>query len=127
MYLCPVPSLLERLRRLPWIAIGLSAAVVASGFASIDPVINGVTRGQMLDAHLDRSAGYVALGPISGILDAITLFGVGQHIAFGVWLIGGYLGARVWLGMSRGTTVKREGVMAAGAFACLFALYAAVA
>jgi predicted metal-dependent phosphoesterase TrpH len=44
-------------------------------------VRDAVTRGGATDAYLTRSTGYVALAPLSNVLDTLTLLSVRQHLA----------------------------------------------
>ena len=55
--------------------------------------------------------GYVALAPLSNILDTLTLLTVGQHIAVGLWVIGTFILIRVFRAR-KGTTIRRELVAA---------------
>lgn len=90
----------------------------------LDVIRDASNLGAVGDARLERSGGYVALGPISSMFDAMTLFTVGQIIAFTLWAIGLYIVLRI-LWRKRGTSIIRELGYFAAAFATLLAVYAA--
>ena len=60
--------------------------LLSSGLA-VQPVRDAVTRGDIAEAYLSRSMGYVALAPLSNVLDTVVLLSLRQHIA----LVGGAL------------------------------------
>jgi hypothetical protein len=68
-------------RRIPWLAIALSLAVILSSGASVQPIRDAVTGGDVAEAYLSRSMSYVALAPLSNVLDTLVLLSVKQHAA----------------------------------------------
>lgn len=117
----------ERSRRIPWALIGLTLLVLVAALMPLDPIRDAVIGAPVADARLDRSVAYVALGPISSMLDALTLFTVAQIIGFTLWAMGLYMIARVLYRRRRRVTMVREGIYALIAFAVLLAVYAAAA
>ena len=115
------------LRRLPWIAIALTFLVIAGSAFAIEPIRDAITRSGVDDARLERSFGYVVLGPISSVLDALTLFTVGQIIGFALWFLGLYAAIRFFRRLDHGVTIGREASYAVAAFVTLLAAYAAAA
>jgi predicted metal-dependent phosphoesterase TrpH len=59
----------------------VSLAVVLSSAFVVSPVRDAATLSSATDAYLTRSTGYVALAPLSNVLDTLTLLSVRQHIA----------------------------------------------
>jgi hypothetical protein len=112
----------SRLRSLPWIALLLTLLIGVSALFPADAIRDAVTLGAMPDARLERSLAYSALGPVSSMFDAMTLFSVQQIIGFTLWAIGLYVLARVLF--RRPVGVKREAVYAVVAFVVLIATYA---
>ena len=74
----------------------MTLAVLISAAVAVEPIRDASTLGVVPEANLDRSAGYLALAPLSNVLDVLTLFGVRQHIALLVWLIVLYVLMRLW-------------------------------
>lgn len=68
-------------RRVPWTAVGISVLVLLSAAFAVDPLRDAMTLGLLPEAHLDLSVGYIALAPLSNVLDTLTLLGARQHIA----------------------------------------------
>jgi hypothetical protein len=113
---------LSRLRAFPWTALVLTLMLGVAALASTDPIRDAATLGPIADARLDRSFGYVVLGPVSSLFDAMTLFSVEQIIGFTVWAIALYVVARVLC--RRPVGVLREGIYAVVAFVMLLVIYA---
>lgn len=67
--------------RVPWLPIALSLIVVLTAAAARRPIRDAGSLGDVSEAYLARPVGYVALGPISTVLDTIALLSVRQHIA----------------------------------------------
>jgi hypothetical protein len=100
--------------------------LVTSAFA-IDPVRDAALLIGVGEARLDVTASYLAIAPISAILDTLTLLTVGQHIASLVWAIILFAAWRVFRARRGGVRLVRE-AMAAGIFlAAIFAIYAMAA
>jgi len=55
--------------------------VLLTAAFAVDPLRDAMTLGPLPEAHLDLSVGYIALAPLSNVLDTITLLGARQHIA----------------------------------------------
>jgi hypothetical protein len=115
----------SRPRQLPWIPVLLSALILAGAALATDPIRNAVTREVIADARLERSLGYVVLGPISSVLDALTLFTVGQIIGFTLWIVALHTLARYAARRHKPVGVGRELLYAAASFAALLAVYGA--
>ncbi len=87
------PGLLSRLRALPTGFLTVGALVLISGAFRVDALRDAATYERVSEAHLVKSPAYVALAPVSNVLDTLTLLGVGQHIAvvltvivcYGLW------------------------------------------
>lgn len=133
----PLPSAppISWYRRIPWIAVGLTLLVIVSAAFAEDPVRDAISLGPIPEAHLELSAGYLAIAPLSNILDTITLLGAKQHIVVLVSLLVIYAAMRVWRATLRrplddaSTTdrsrVAREVGHAAFFLVCIVFLYAA--
>lgn len=113
--------------RLPWPPLLVSATVVLSAGWAVQPVRDAGTLGDVAEAFLVRPIGYVALAPLSGVLDMLTLLSVRQHIAFVLGALVCFVvwrGLRAWLA-HRGW--RRHAVSAAVFIGALVVTYAAVA
>ena len=83
------------LARLPWTPIGVSHAIILSSGFAVRPVRDAASRQEISQAYLARPVGYVAMAPVSNVLDLVTLLSVRQHIAlflglivfFGIWRV----------------------------------------
>ena len=80
------PRRFDRLSRLPWLPLLIVALLVLSALFAVDPIRNAATGGPIGEATLRRSGGYLLLGPISAVLDTITLLSLRQHVALVVTL-----------------------------------------
>ena len=94
----PVPSALPApiYRRVPWLAVVITLAVIITAVFAQPPIRDAVSLGTITEAHFDLSAGYIAIAPISNILDTLTLLGARQHIAVLVSLAVLYAAIRAW-------------------------------
>src|SRR4051812_15249497 len=99
---------MTRLRRLPIFALLLTLLVGLSAIFSADAIRNAVDYTAIGDARLDRGVGCVLLGPSSGMFDAMTLFTVGQIIAFTLWAMATYVVLRIWRRIDRPIPALRE-------------------
>jgi predicted metal-dependent phosphoesterase TrpH len=72
-------------RRIPWLAIALTLAVILSSGAAVQPIRDAITGADVAEAYLSRPMGYVAIAPLSGVLDTLVLLSLRQHAA----LLGG--------------------------------------
>ena len=68
---------------------------MAAAFAE-EPVRDAITLGPVPEAHLDLSAGYLAIAPLSNMLDTLTLLGARQHIVVLITLVILYAIVRAW-------------------------------
>lgn len=98
---------------IPWTPIALSVAVILSGAAAVRPVRDAASLGDVTEAFLVRPAAYVALAPLSNVLDTLTLLSVRQHIALfaGLWVL--FVGWRIWMHRT-GRAAWRRHLVAAG-------------
>ena len=114
-------------QRVPWLALAVSLAVILSSGASVQPVRDVVTGGDVAAAYLARPAGYVALGPLSATLDTLVLLSLRQHAA----LLGGALvlfaAWRVVRSVRTALTWRSHALAFAVFIASVIALYAAAA
>jgi len=117
----------EPRRRFPWIPVVLTALVIAGIAFPMEPIRDAVAGGPVADARLERGFWYVVLGPISSVLDALTLFTVGQIIGFTLWMFGLYGVWRVVARRRRPVPWGIEGWYAALALLTLMVVYAAAA
>jgi len=69
-------------RRIPWIAIAITLAVVISSGYAVQPIRDVVTGGDVAGAYLSRSLGYVLLAPLTNVFDTVVLLSLRQHLAF---------------------------------------------
>ena len=97
----------ERLARLPWLAIVLTVLVLLSALFAISPVRDGATLGPVPEARLALPTSYVAMAPVSEILDTLTLLTVPQHVALLVTAIVLYVVWRAWRLRRRPATTGR--------------------
>jgi hypothetical protein len=68
-------------RRIPWWAVVVTLAVIVTAAFAAEPIRAAVTFEAVGEAHLELSPGYIALAPLSAILDTVTLLTIPQHIA----------------------------------------------
>ena len=101
----PVPRTL--LRRIPWWAVAITLLVMITAALALDPVRDAATLESVGEARLAQSAGYIAIAPLSDVLDTITLLSIGQHIAIVLWAIVLFTIWRVYRAR-RKTTILRE-------------------
>jgi len=83
-------------RRVPWVAVAITLVVLITAAFAAPPIRDAVSLGTVTEAHFDLSAGYIAIAPLSNILDTLTLLGARQHIAVLVSLAVLYATLRVW-------------------------------
>ena len=98
--------------------------------AAVAPVRDAVTGDVVPEAHLAIPSGYLALAPLSNVLDTITLLTVPQHIALIVTVIVLFVACRarrLRFGGRVGTTVAREVAAFAALVGILVIVYAAAA
>lgn len=120
------PTTTPWFRRLPWTPIGITVALLVTALFTTDPIRDAVTLGPIGEGRLDLPPSYVAMAPISSVLDTLTLLTVGQHIALVLWAIAIFVAVRIGRA-GRGTTVRREVIAAIIFLAALIVTYAAAA
>jgi len=113
-------------RRVPWWAVAVTLLVLLSAAFAADPIRDALTHEPVGEAHLDVSPGYIALAPISAILDTLTLLTIPQHIAVVLWVIGVYLVWRLWASSTR-PDLRREIIGASILLGAILVTYAAAA
>jgi len=95
------PRRFDRLRRLPWLPLLIVALLLVSALFAVEPIRDAATGGPVDAGTLRRAGAYLLLGPISAVLDTITLLSLRQHVAFVVTLV---LGWALWWWWSRRET-----------------------
>jgi hypothetical protein len=81
--------------RIAWVPVAITLVVMLTALVSVDPIRDAVSLGSVGEARLSVSPGYVAIAPLSAVLDTITLLTVAQHIAVLLWVILVFVGWRV--------------------------------
>jgi len=111
-------------RRIPLLPSLISAAVLVAGAFAVSPIRDVATGGDVAEAYLVRPLGYVAMSPVSEVLDTITLLSARQHVAL---LIGVLVLFALWrtLRWRTGATVLKHALAAAVLFAVIVVVYAA--
>jgi hypothetical protein len=73
----------------PWWPIAISTAVLLSAGFAVQPVRDAIELTDSAESFLVRPLGYIAIAPLSNVLDMVTLMSVRQHIAMfvGLWVI----------------------------------------
>ena len=113
-------------RRLPWTPIGVTTLLLVTVLFATDPIRNVATSAPIGEGRLDLPPVYLAIEPISSILDTLTLLTVGQHIAIILWATLIFAAVRVRRAR-RGTSARQELVAASVFLALLVATYALAA
>jgi hypothetical protein len=113
--------------RLPWTAIAVSVVVLLSSGFAIEPIRDAVTGEQVAEAYLTRSPAYVALAPLSDVLDALTLMSRAQHIALVVAAFILWAFWRALLAWRRPVTVRGHVVGASALLLGILLTYVALA
>jgi hypothetical protein len=80
--------------RIPWTSLIISVLVIASGGLAVQPVRDATTLSDAAEAYLVRPLGYVAMAPVSAVLDMLTLLSAEQHIAIVVGAMVVFAGVR---------------------------------
>ncbi|HEX7937877.1 MAG TPA: hypothetical protein VF483_02730, partial [Gemmatimonadaceae bacterium] len=110
------------LRRIPFLPALISAAVIVTSAFAVSPVFDSATRGDVVDAFLDRSLAYVVLAPLSDVLDTLTLISAGQHAAI---LIGALVLFLAWRAAKRGDGMRAHAAASAWFVGAVVVTYAA--
>ena len=114
-------------RRIPWIAIAISVAVVLSSAFAVQPVRDAVSGADVPEAYLVRPPGYVAIAPVSSVLDTISLVSVRQHVAMLIGLLAILVLWRVGRALIVGSGWRRHLVSLAVVVVSVLTTYAAAA
>lgn len=105
------------------LALVLAALVLLSGLAALPPVVDAVTGNVPGEAELTRPFLYVALAPLSNLLDALTFLSLERALVFAVfWGVA----LAVWAAWRRGAWWRR-GLRAIGGVLVVVVLAAAAA
>jgi Predicted metal-dependent phosphoesterases (PHP family) len=89
----------------------ITLLVLITAVFATDAIRDAVTLGSVGEGRLDISPGYLAIAPISNVLDTLTLLTVGQHIAILLTAIVAFIVVRVVRARNprrMPTTVRRE-------------------
>lgn len=111
-------------RRIPWLAIAISALVLITALFPADALRDAATLASVGEVTLDLPASYLAIEPFSGVLDTLTLLTVAQHIAMLLWAIGLFAAWRYWRSRRRPSGVRRETLAAVGFLVGVVLVYA---
>jgi hypothetical protein len=116
------------------VAVVATLLVLLSAAFAEDPIRDAVTLASIPEAHLEHSTGYLAIAPMSDVLDTLTLLGARQHIVVIVSLIVVYAAIRIWRATRRQTetdkprsSIPGEAAYAALFFVAIVLMYAAAA
>lgn len=112
--------------RVPWTPLAVSIAVLLSGAYAVQPVRDAATLTDVAEAYLVRPLGYVAIAPISNVLDTLTLLSVRQHIALVLGVIVFFVAWRV-IRAVRGASVRGHATATAILAAGIVIAYVATA
>lgn len=112
---------------IPWWAVVVSVLVILTAAFAVEPIRDPATLQSVGEASLIFTPAYLALAPISAILDTLTLLTVAQHIAIIVSVIVLFIAWRVWRGRATPVSVKHESLATLGLLIVMFLVYAAVA
>ena len=95
---------------------------VLTSTCSVEPIRDAVTLGTVGEARLAQPAAYLVIGPLSNVMDTLTLLNVGQHISILLWAIGAFIVWRV-LAARRGASAREHVIAASIYFGILIAIY----
>lgn len=113
--------------RLPWTPLAASIAVVLGGGFAVQPIRDAITRADVPDASLMRPLGYLALAPLSSVLDTLTLLSLQQHIALVVAVLALFTLWRLIRARRAGSSLRRELIAVALLIGGIVVAYAATA
>jgi hypothetical protein len=91
------------LRRVPIFPTLISVAVVLTSAFAVSPIFDSATRGDVVDAFMERSLGYVVIAPLSDVLDTLTLLSDKQHLAV---LLGAVVVFAMWRALKRNVGIR---------------------
>jgi hypothetical protein len=106
------------------VALAISALILVTAFFAVDPIRDAATLQPVGEAALELPSSYMAIEPISSVLDTLTLLTVAQHIAVLLWAIAIYALWRVLRARTRTVGLVRETVCALLFLAAIVAVYA---
>jgi len=112
------------LRRIPILPGLITLAVILTSAVAVPPIFDAATRGEVVDAFLERPLSYVVLAPLSDVLDTLTLLSANQHIAILCAAILLFALTRV---LKRNAGPKAHGIATAVFLGSIVVTYAAVA
>jgi hypothetical protein len=112
-------------RRIPWIAVAITLLLLVGAAFATSPIRDAMTLGPVPEAHLELSTGYLAIAPLSNVLDTISLLGARQHIVVVITAILIYAALRAWrMTRDRRTAVapqpQRASILRESALAAVF-------
>ena len=116
-----------RFPSVPWLPILISLLVLLSSGAAEQPIRDAATLGEVPEAYLDRSLGYVVLAPLSNTLDMVTLMSVKQHVMVAAALVLIFIVTRVVKHRRGRSTWRQHGVALAWAIGGFVVTYLAAA
>src|SRR5439155_9079216 len=94
----------------------VSLLVLVTSALVVDPIRDAVTLGDVGEARLSQPAAYLAIAPISSILDTLTLLSVQQHIAMLLYLVAAYAVVRIWRAREMPAARSWREIVAVGLF-----------
>jgi len=106
--------------RIPWTPAIITLLVVLSSGMAVEPIREVSTGSDVAEAYLSRPVAYVALAPLSNVLDTLTLLAVRQDVAL-------LMGIVVLFGLARMRAARRADVPIMRHVVALLAVVAAVA
>ena len=118
--------MLKGRRWLRWLLLAAGILWMAGAFAAA-PLVDAVTGEAVSDASFRLSPGYLALAPVMGVLDHLSLLTDRQHVAVLLGIAVAYLAVRVTcrlLRRSSGRGLVREAGLAGAAVLAVLAVYA---
>ena len=113
--------------RLPWLAIALSLVVLVSAAFVVDPVRDAATLLAVGEGRLAMPPAYLAIEPISSVLDTLTLLTVGQHIALFIWVIVAFAVWRIARARRKPVRARNEVIAGLALLVIVVLTYAAAA
>lgn len=113
--------------RLPWLAIAVSLVVLVSAAFVVDPVRDAATLLGVGEGRLAMPPAYLAIEPISSVLDTLTLLTVGQHISLFIWVIVAFAVWRIARARRKPVRARNEVIAALALLVIVVLTYAAAA
>ncbi len=107
-----------------WWAVAITLLVLITAAFAVDPIRDAARLTSVGEARLDVGAGYLAIAPISSVLDTLTLLTVGQHIALLLWVFALFAAWRVQRTRRAATTAAREAIATGVLLVTILVVYA---